>query len=208
MIVNMPGGYHIRMFVAWLRLSIRTTVFCSSKSLLAFLLRLIQRWQVFVSGKERTFREPGLAFSSHPADQEKKTHGTLAVPLLKVPPQSEEQNPLASSNQSLPTGPTPSVPSIPSSPYPAAPGQSFDITPIPIMPRQIKRYERNQFQDHNSEDFEIQKGPLDCSEELAPVSGWEPLTHPEGALFFYHSSDVCLAAPTRLYSYLRPASFH
>ncbi|KAG1839305.1 hypothetical protein DFJ58DRAFT_859591 [Suillus subalutaceus] len=185
----MPGGYHIRTFIAWLRLSVRTTVFRSYTSLLAFLLRLIRSYQVFVGGKERTFREPGLAFSSHPADQEKKTHGTLAVPLLKAPPQSEWPNPLASNNLSLPTKPIPSVPSTPSSSYPATPGQFFDITLTPIMPGQIKRYERNQFQDHNSEDFEIQKGPLDCSEELAPVSGWEPLTHPEGALFFYHSSD-------------------
>ncbi|KAG1816368.1 uncharacterized protein BJ212DRAFT_1354502 [Suillus subaureus] len=188
MIVNMPGGHHTRMFIAWLRLSIRTTVSCSYTSLLAFLLRLIQRCQVFVGGKEGTFRDPSLAFSSHPADQEKKTHGTLAVPLLKVPLQNEGPNPLASNNQTFPTEPTTSVPSTPSSPYPAAPGQLFDITLTPIIPGQIKRYERNKFQDHN-EDFEIQKGPLDCSEELASVSGWELLTHPEGALFFYHSSD-------------------
>jgi hypothetical protein len=30
--------------------------------------------------------------------------------------------------------------------------------------------------------------------ELDLVSGWEPLTHPEGALFFYHSYKVCLRA--------------
>jgi hypothetical protein len=68
-------------------------------------------------------------------------------------------------------------------PHPAAPGQFFDIT-TPIIPGQIKRYERNQLyakynyrvhyrfktvtnhidsQGHN-EDFEVQKGPLDCSE--------------------------------------------
>ncbi|KAG1821404.1 hypothetical protein EV424DRAFT_1612093 [Suillus variegatus] len=195
----MPGGYHIRMFIAWLRLSVRKTIFRSYTSLLAFLLRLIRHYQVFVSRKKRTFRGPGLAFSSHPTHQENKTYETLAVPLLKVPPRSEELNPLASNTQSLPI---PSVPSTPSyiampepsfhttvaatiPPHPAAPGQ-FTLTPI--IPGQIRRYERNQFQDQN-EDFEIQKGPLDYSEELAPVSGWEPLTHPEGALFFYHSYD-------------------
>ncbi|KAG1775716.1 hypothetical protein EV702DRAFT_1199206 [Suillus placidus] len=219
----MPGGYHIRMFISCLRLSVRTTIFRSYSGLLNFLLQLIRHCQAFVGGKERAFREPGLAFSSHPADQEKKTHRTLAVPLLKAPPQSEGPNHLASNNQSL------SIPSVPSTssyitmpepsihptvavttpPHPAAPGQLFDIALTPIIPGRIKRYERNQLyakyicrahyrlnaiinhidsQDHN-EDFEVQKGPLDCSEELAPVSGWEPLTHPEGALFFYNSSD-------------------
>lgn len=198
----MPGGHHIRMFISWLRLSVRLTVSRSYSSIFTFLLRLIRHCQVFLGGKERTFREPALAFSSHPANQEKKTHKTLAVPLLKAPPQSEGSSSLASNNQSLPT---PSVPSTPSyitmpeprihatvalttPPHPAALGQFFDITLTPIIPGQIKRYERNQFQDHN-EDFEIQRGPLDCSEELVPASGWEPLTHPEGALFFYHSSD-------------------
>ncbi|KAG2034176.1 hypothetical protein BDR03DRAFT_1013654 [Suillus americanus] len=219
----MPGGHHIRMFISWLRLSVRLTVSRSYSSIFTFLLRLIRHCQVFLGGKERTFREPALAFSSHPANQEKKTHKTLAVPLLKAPPQSEGSSSLASNNQSLPT---PSVPSTPSyitmpeprihatvalttPPHPAALGQLFDITLTPIIPGQIKRYERNQLypkyicrahyrlnaiinhidsQDHN-EDFEIQRGPLDCSEELVPASGWEPLTHPEGALFFYHSSD-------------------
>ncbi|KAG2746039.1 hypothetical protein P692DRAFT_20807924 [Suillus brevipes Sb2] len=200
----MPGGYHIRMFISWLRLSVRTIVFRSYSSLLAFLLRLIRHCQAFFGGKERTFRELGLAFSSHPPDQEKKTYETLAVPLLKAPPQNLGPNSLASNNQSLPTSPVPLTPSyitmpepsilatgtvaMTTLPDPVASGQFFDITLIPIIPGQIKRYERNQFQDHN-EDFEVQKGPLDCSEELAPVLGWEPLTHPEGALFFYHSSD-------------------
>ncbi|KAG1841630.1 hypothetical protein C8R48DRAFT_55612 [Suillus tomentosus] len=33
----------------------------------------------------------------------------------------------------------------------------------------------------------VEKGLLDCSEELVALEGWEPLTHPEGALFFYQS---------------------
>jgi hypothetical protein len=158
-IVSIPGGYHIRMFISWLKLSVRATVFRSYSSLLAFLLRLIRHCQVFLSRKERAFREPGLAFCSHPADQEKNVHVTLAVPLLKAPLQSLEPNFLASNNQSFPT---PSVPSTPSyipmpklsihttvaattlMPHPAASGQLFDITLTPIIPEQIKRYERNQ----------------------------------------------------------------
>ncbi|KIK45677.1 hypothetical protein CY34DRAFT_801301 [Suillus luteus UH-Slu-Lm8-n1] len=186
----MPGGYHIRMFISWLKLSVRATVFRSYSSLLAFLLRLIRHCQVFLGRKERVFREPGLAFCSHPADQEKKAHLTLAVPLLNPPPQSLEPIVLASNNQSIPA---PSVPSTPGyiptpKPHPAASGQLFDITLTPIIPEQIKRYDRNQLQELN-EAFELQKGPLDCSKELDSVPGWEPLAHPEGALFFYHSSD-------------------
>jgi hypothetical protein len=30
--------------------------------------------------------------------------------------------------------------------------------------------------------------------ELATVAGWEPLTHPEGALFFYYPKQVRLSA--------------
>ncbi|KAG2065533.1 hypothetical protein BDR04DRAFT_1121801 [Suillus decipiens] len=207
MIISMPERYHIRMLFSWLRISVRTAVFHSYSSLLAFLLQLIQHYQAFVSGKERTFQELGLAFNSHLTNQEEKTHGTLAVPLLnlKIPPQSEGLNPLASNNQSHSS---PSVPSTLASyitmtessihaaqavavtmpPNLAVPGQFFDTTLTPIIPEQIMRYERNQFQDQN-EGCEVQEGPLDCSEELALVSGWEPLMHPEGALFFYHLSD-------------------
>ncbi|KAG1733752.1 hypothetical protein EDB19DRAFT_1911469 [Suillus lakei] len=198
----MPGGYHIRMFISWLRLAVRTAAFRSYTSLLVFLLRLTRHCHGFFGRNERTFREPGLAFSSHPVDQRKKTHGTLAVPLLKAPSQSEESNALVSNIPSLLSSPVPLTPSYIIMPEPSihataavtlqphytVPGQSSDNTLTPIIPEQIKRYERNQCQDHN-EDFVIQKGPLDYSEELAPVSGWEPLTHPEGALFFYHSND-------------------
>ncbi|KAG2091844.1 uncharacterized protein F5147DRAFT_619830 [Suillus discolor] len=68
----------------------------------------------------------------------------------------------------------------------AAQGQTFDITLIPIIPRQINRYWRNVRAKNEFKAFLVQKGPLDCSEELDPIAGWEPLTQPEGALIFYH----------------------
>ncbi|KAG1733740.1 hypothetical protein EDB19DRAFT_1830862 [Suillus lakei] len=72
-------------------------------------------------------------------------------------------------------------------PHPVASEQSFDsITLTPATPEEIQRYDRIEFQGDYAM-YEVPKGPLGCSEELAPVSGWEPLTHPEGALFFYHS---------------------
>ncbi|KAG1885203.1 hypothetical protein F4604DRAFT_1616659 [Suillus subluteus] len=71
----------------------------------------------------------------------------------------------------------------------AASGHSFDIVLTPIVPEpQVSRYERNVHVQDKDEPFEVKKGPLDCSEELAVVAGWEPLTHPEGASFFYHLS--------------------
>jgi hypothetical protein len=71
--------------------------------------------------------------------------------------------------------------------HPMASVQSSDsITLTAMTPGQIKRYDRIEFQGDYAV-YEVPKGPLDCSEELALVSGWEPLTHPEGALFFYHS---------------------
>ncbi|KAG2751104.1 hypothetical protein P692DRAFT_201864061 [Suillus brevipes Sb2] len=73
-------------------------------------------------------------------------------------------------------------------PHPVVPVQSSDsITLIPATPGQIKRYDRIDFQGDYAV-YEVPKGPLDCSEELqALASGLEPLTNPEGALFFYHS---------------------
>ncbi|KAG2091846.1 uncharacterized protein F5147DRAFT_840739 [Suillus discolor] len=66
-----------------------------------------------------------------------------------------------------------------------APGQTFDITLTPITPYQVKRYRRDVRVKNEYELFLIEKGPLDCSEELAPVAEWDPLTQPEGALIFY-----------------------
>ncbi|KAG1743341.1 uncharacterized protein EDB91DRAFT_242914 [Suillus paluster] len=76
---------------------------------------------------------------------------------------------------------------VPTPPPPAVPGTCFDITLTPIVPEpQVRRYDRNVPVKDDFAVFKVKKGPLDCSEELATVEGWEPLTHPEGALFFYH----------------------
>ncbi|KAG1765949.1 hypothetical protein EDD22DRAFT_879493 [Suillus occidentalis] len=72
-------------------------------------------------------------------------------------------------------------------PTPLPPAARHDITLVPIVPGpQVNRYERHVTIDDLYAAFMVEKGPLDCSEELATtVAGWEPLTHPEGALFFY-----------------------
>lgn len=68
------------------------------------------------------------------------------------------------------------------------PGQTVDICLIPIVPKpQVRRYNRQVQVDRTYEAFPVAAGPLDCSEELATVYGWEPLTHPNGALFFYRA---------------------
>ncbi|KAG1908899.1 uncharacterized protein F5891DRAFT_32125 [Suillus fuscotomentosus] len=68
------------------------------------------------------------------------------------------------------------------------PGQIVDISLTPIVPGpQVKRYDRRVLINGDRKSFKVEKGLLDCSEELAALEGWEPLTHPEGALFFYQS---------------------
>ncbi|KAG2139270.1 hypothetical protein DEU56DRAFT_912107 [Suillus clintonianus] len=213
----MRKGY-IRMFISWLRLIVKTTAFRSCRSLLSVLLRLIRHCQSAVNGKEADFQErPSLALSSQPmANQPESTPVvSLAVPLLKAPlhtqgfqpvmnVQMPTPDPYAGTNTNDPTYnahspqhsiapftpismPEPSIHiAIPSPP--AAPGQTFDTFLIPIVPDQVKRYERNVRVDRQYKPFKVEKGSLDCSEELAAVEGWEPLTHPEGALFFYHPS--------------------
>ncbi|KAG2131682.1 hypothetical protein DEU56DRAFT_454610 [Suillus clintonianus] len=206
----MPRGF-TRSFISWLRLIFRTTAFRSYTGILSLLLRLFRHCQAIIGGKERAAREPGLALSSQqaPVSQDKTTSVTLAVPLS--PRQSDGSNGVVSNTESLQnsyapwipnTMPEPSVStSVATPPHPVAPGQSFDdsISLIPTIPGQIKRYERSEVQG-NYAVYEVPKGPLDCSEELAPVSGWEPLTHPEGALFFYHPykrvfTDADIRAP-------------
>ncbi|KAG2129446.1 hypothetical protein DEU56DRAFT_982320 [Suillus clintonianus] len=82
------------------------------------------------------------------------------------------------------------TPQIFQGPNGAVSGQSCNIILTPIVPEpQVNRYERIVHVQDNDEAFEVKKGPLDCSEELAVVAGWEPLTHPEGALFFYHPDN-------------------
>ncbi|KAG1818917.1 hypothetical protein EV424DRAFT_1347516 [Suillus variegatus] len=44
--------------------------------------------------------------------------------------------------------------------------------------------------------YTVPPGPLGCSNKFL-VPGWEPLTHPEGALFFYHSNH-------RVFTYVDP----
>ncbi|KAG0708037.1 hypothetical protein DFH29DRAFT_563050 [Suillus ampliporus] len=198
----------IRMFIPWLKLIIKRTAFRSYKSLLSVLLRLIQHCQFVVNGEERVCRERGLALSSQPvANQDGLTASvTLAVPFLQAPPQSRGYQ--AGPNVQFPTpqlqgsngvvcnaqspgncsAPLP----IPSSmPQPITLGivtyPPPDITLTPIVPEpQVRRYDRNVPAKDEYEAFMVEKGLLDCSEELGPVAGWEPLTHPEGALFFYH----------------------
>ncbi|KAG1816398.1 uncharacterized protein BJ212DRAFT_1577075 [Suillus subaureus] len=194
----LPRGY-IRTLISWLRPIIRTTAFRSYTSILSFLLQVFRRCQAIINGKERVFREPGLALSSQPApiNQKKSTSVTLAVPLFEPPPRQSDgwngvasniQSPLDSCAPCIISMPEPSTTSSIVTPsHPVAPIQSLDsITLTPTTPGQIKRYDRIEFQGDYAV-YEVPKGPLDCSGELDLVSGWEPLTHPEGALFFYHS---------------------
>ncbi|KAJ8584358.1 hypothetical protein M405DRAFT_468041 [Rhizopogon salebrosus TDB-379] len=204
----MPKRY-IRMFISWLSLVFKKITFRSYKTFLDA-LRLFQHCELS-GGKERAFRERGLALSSQPTDPDKLSASmTLAVPLLEAPPQSEGLQPVSSLQLPMP-GPTdeglnamPSStdppenlvassiptsmpePSIPADmpPQPAAPESYFDVTLIPIIPMQIKRYERKISITDNYVLHQMKKGPLDYSEELPPA--WQSLTHPEGALFFFH----------------------
>lgn len=86
------------------------------------------------------------------------------------------------------TLPPPTNPPLPTNPIPpTTPAQTFNIFLTPIVPEsQVKRYERHVPVDSEYKPVEVKKGPLDCSEEAAAIDGWQPLTHPEGALFFYH----------------------
>ncbi|KAG1749217.1 hypothetical protein EDB19DRAFT_179217 [Suillus lakei] len=158
---------YIRMLISWLRHIVKTAAFHSYKTLLSVLLRLIQHCQSVFNERERDFRErPGLALSSQAVTNPNKLAPpvTLAVPLLEASSQIQGCQP-------------------------ATPGHV--ITLIPIVPgSEVKRYDRNVTVKDSYSTFKVEKGPLDCSaEELATVAGWEPLTHPEGALFFYHPKE-------------------
>ncbi|KAG2151269.1 uncharacterized protein EDB93DRAFT_308884 [Suillus bovinus] len=140
---------------------------------------------------------------------------SLAMPLLEAPLQTQESQPETNVHMPMPepyqgtninvpahdtqsprssavpftpiSMPEPSIPvAVVMSSPPTTPGQAVDIYLTPIVPEpQVKRYERHVPINSEYKPFEVKKGPLDCSEELAAVEGWEPLTHPEGALFFY-----------------------
>ncbi|OAX34995.1 hypothetical protein K503DRAFT_868561 [Rhizopogon vinicolor AM-OR11-026] len=150
------GGY-IRRVISWMRLIVRVAARRSCTTLL-YILRLFCQ---VLKDPDGVFREPGLALSSQPIDQNRLTL-TLAVPSIS----------------SVDTSP----------PESATSGQSSDIVLYPIIPAEVKRYDRNvsvQRRNHFLV-FRVSKGPLDCSDELAPVAGWEQLIQPEGALIFYH----------------------
>lgn len=207
----MPGR-HIRTFLSWLRVVVKTTAVRSYTGILSALLRLIRHCYIIRGpGKERTCREWGLALSSQANEQDKLTASlTLAVPILQEPlghegsqlgmdvhPQTlaldEGMHVMASKNQALQNSCSPlsfgsgSEHNIHTTSLQCPmPGQSLDTTLMPITPRQIGRYDRDVKIRDEYVVFEIEKGPFDCSEDLAPVAGWEPLTHPDGALFFYH----------------------
>ncbi|KAG1723719.1 uncharacterized protein EDB91DRAFT_1340174 [Suillus paluster] len=173
---------YLRAFISWLRLILKTTASRLYTSLSSVLLRLIRCCQLAGSGQERACREGILALSSQPAEQDRLPASvTLAVPLSSIPEPSiyitSPQSPVESSiNITLL--------------QPPVSGQSLDITLTPIIPFEIRRFDilwNVKIKDEPEyKVFEIEKGPLACSEELAPVAGWEPLTHPNGALFFYH----------------------
>lgn len=204
------------MFISWLRHISKTAAFHSYR-LLQSLLRLIQHYRSVINGREWDFRErPSLALSSQPViDQGKPTPPsvTLAVPLLEAPPHSQGGQPGTSLQPQPPTRgelngspngvacnalsplSTPFIPVHMPKPNiytPAGVATLGRITLIPIVPGpQISRYDRHvAIKDANTV-FEVMKGPLDCSEDVAQaaVAGWEPLTHPEGALFFYHPKE-------------------
>ncbi|KAG1861743.1 hypothetical protein DFJ58DRAFT_245660 [Suillus subalutaceus] len=188
-------GRYIRMFISWLRHIFKTVVFHSYRSLFSALSRLIKHCQSAFNGKG----EPTPSV-------------TLAVPLPETPLQSQgcqpgtslqsqthgelnqSANSVAYSAQSPSKSSAPLIPS--SMPRPNIYNPSGVATPvqlitlIPIVPgKQVKRYERHVIVKDVDAVFEVKKGPLDCSEERATVAGWEPLTHPEGALFFYSPKE-------------------
>ncbi|KAG1898112.1 uncharacterized protein F5891DRAFT_1044521 [Suillus fuscotomentosus] len=205
---------YIRMFISWLRRVLKTAVFRSYKSLLYVLLRLIRHSRSVFNRKEGDFQQRfGLALSSQPViNQDKTPSVTLAVPLFK-PPQSQGYQPGMSLQ--LPTGgelnarpnnvahnaqstemsaaplilstPEPSVCNLVGVgiPLPAAPGHVTTLVPIVPGP-QVRRYDRHIPVKNVYKAFKVEKGPFNCSEMPATAEGWEPLTHPEGAFFFYY----------------------
>ncbi|KAG2134375.1 hypothetical protein BD769DRAFT_1572285 [Suillus cothurnatus] len=170
------GYSYICMFRSCLRLTVKTTAFRSYRILFSVLLRIVRHCQSVFNGKERSYREQNLALSSQPVTKQDGLTApvTLAVPRSPEAPETNIQFPIP-------------IPELNQGPNDAASGQSFDIILTPIIPEpQVSRYDRNVHVQDKDEPFEIKKGPLDCSEELVVVGGWESLTHPEGALIFYH----------------------
>ncbi|KAG2121819.1 hypothetical protein BD769DRAFT_1641370 [Suillus cothurnatus] len=223
----------IRMFISWLRPIIKTTAFRSYKRLLSILLRVIRHCRSLVNEKEGDFRErPTLALSSQPvANQPEPSLAVplLEAPIqargshtgtnvqVPIPEPREEtnisvsaydtQSPQNPASSSTPISmPVPSIPMVIATPPPppTKPGNTVDIILTPIVPEpQVKRYDRDVRVDNKYKPFKVKKGLMDCSEELVVEGGWQPLTHPEGALFFYEpykrvftDADVRIPATT------------
>ncbi|KAG1760698.1 hypothetical protein EDD22DRAFT_970954 [Suillus occidentalis] len=184
----MPENYtRMFKFISWLRHIIRTPVSRPYTSVLFDFLRLIRRWwQVAVGRKERLCQEQG---SSQPTEQDKlTTSATLAVPPLQTPLHHEGCQPATNvrvQTTEIDEGPHALWIRAQNPQRPPVPEQSPGITLTPITPSQIRRNDRSTKIQDEYVVFEVAKGPLDCSEDLALVAGWEPLTHPSGALFFY-----------------------
>lgn len=164
------------MFISWLKRILKTAAFHSCKSLLYVLLRLIRHSRSVFNRKEGDFQQRfGLAMSSQPViNQDKTPSVTLAVPLFK-PPQ-------------ILSMPEPSICNLVGvgTPLPAAPGHVTTLVPIVPGP-QVRRYDRHIPVKNVYKVFKVEKGPFNCSDRMpATAEGWEPLTHPEGALFFYY----------------------
>ncbi|KAG1899518.1 uncharacterized protein F5891DRAFT_1189661 [Suillus fuscotomentosus] len=175
-------------FIFWLRYMVKTAAFRSYRGLFHVFLRLIRYCQSIVNGKEEDFRQwpGGLALSSqlgtNQPDFQPAPPVSLAVPLLEAPPHSllSRGSQPQTDIQNLQVL-TPGISEL----IITTPDQMFDITLIPITPLEVNRHGRNVRVKDEYEAFLVEKGPLDCSEELAPVAGWEPLTQPEGAMIFY-----------------------
>jgi len=148
----MPGRY-IRVFMSWLGL-IFSKITLRSYTGRAFhlILRLFQHYQRARGGK--SFRERGLALSSQPIEsttsEPASVTKTLAVPVLLPPsegsqPRRSAQSPTPTPNAQAPQLPITSPRSTTTGPFTSHqhdPAGQSSIKLTPIIPRQIKRYER------------------------------------------------------------------
>lgn len=153
----MPGGY-IRVFISWMTLILRKATSQSYKTFLA-VWKLFRRRQVVSGEKERGFRECRLALSSQPTELTASV--TLAVPPFPLqsvgsqPGRSDQlptAEPVESSNVEPANAPASqsliassiSMPvpcNYPPPPQSTTPEQPTNL--IPIIPTDIKRYDRN-----------------------------------------------------------------
>ncbi|KAG2079266.1 hypothetical protein BDR04DRAFT_1112518 [Suillus decipiens] len=86
--------------------------------------------------------------------------------------------PISIANLSIPV-----VTTTPTLPVTAMPGKTIDIRLIPVTPNpQVRQYER-----HILVYADCTMSMIESARKLATVHGWELLTHPNGALFFYQA---------------------